>query len=136
MEELLINLILEGKVEGRIDQVGMRLELDKKCVVVLVISEHTLTQLLKGKSWRSSGTTLSRNGQMHWRVFTQPWLERTPVAEPEEVLETARRPICHLTSMEVVGEIVFEVEQLYAHCISTTCVIDCSNSSINCKMQS
>jgi COP9 signalosome complex subunit 2 len=30
VEELLIGLILEGKVEGRIDQVGMRLELDKK----------------------------------------------------------------------------------------------------------
>jgi COP9 signalosome complex subunit 2 len=33
VEELLIGLILEGKVEGRIDQVGMRLELDKKCVI-------------------------------------------------------------------------------------------------------
>jgi COP9 signalosome complex subunit 2 len=32
VEELLIGLILEGKVEGRIDQVGMRLELDKKLV--------------------------------------------------------------------------------------------------------
>ncbi|KAL1762546.1 PCI domain-containing protein [Schizophyllum commune] len=30
VEELLIGLILEGKVDGRIDQVGMRLELDKK----------------------------------------------------------------------------------------------------------
>lgn len=30
VEELLIGLILEGKVEGRIDQVAMRLELDKK----------------------------------------------------------------------------------------------------------
>jgi COP9 signalosome complex subunit 2 len=30
VEELLISLILEGKVEGRIDQVGMRLELDRK----------------------------------------------------------------------------------------------------------
>ncbi|KAF7784196.1 hypothetical protein Agabi119p4_361 [Agaricus bisporus var. burnettii] len=30
VEELLIGLILEGKVEGRIDQVGMRLELDSK----------------------------------------------------------------------------------------------------------
>jgi COP9 signalosome complex subunit 2 len=32
VEELLIGLILEGKVEGRIDQVGMRLELDRKYV--------------------------------------------------------------------------------------------------------
>jgi COP9 signalosome complex subunit 2 len=29
VEELLIALILEGKVEGRIDQVNMRLELTK-----------------------------------------------------------------------------------------------------------
>lgn len=33
VEELLIELILDGKVEGRIDQVAMRLELDQKCVV-------------------------------------------------------------------------------------------------------
>jgi COP9 signalosome complex subunit 2 len=32
VEELLIELILDGKVEGRIDQVAMRLELDKKFV--------------------------------------------------------------------------------------------------------
>ena len=31
VEELLIGLILEGKVEGRIDQVAMRLDLDRKC---------------------------------------------------------------------------------------------------------
>jgi hypothetical protein len=30
VEELLIGLILEGKVEGRVDQVNMRLELDRK----------------------------------------------------------------------------------------------------------
>lgn len=30
VEELLIGLILEGKVEGRIDQVAMRLELEPK----------------------------------------------------------------------------------------------------------
>lgn len=30
MEEMLIDLILEGKVEGRIDQVEMRLELDRQ----------------------------------------------------------------------------------------------------------
>lgn len=32
VEELLVGLILEGKVDGRIDQVGMRLELDRKYV--------------------------------------------------------------------------------------------------------
>ena len=30
VEEMLIELILEGKVQGRIDQVGMRLELDRQ----------------------------------------------------------------------------------------------------------
>jgi COP9 signalosome complex subunit 2 len=36
VEELLIGLILEGKVDGRIDQVGMRLELDRAYVFHLV----------------------------------------------------------------------------------------------------
>lgn len=35
VEELLIELILEGKVEGKIDQVAMRLELDRKSVLFL-----------------------------------------------------------------------------------------------------
>lgn len=35
VEELLINLILEGKVEGRIDQVNEVLELDKQCVTAI-----------------------------------------------------------------------------------------------------
>ena len=33
VEELLVGLILEGKVEGKIDQVEQRLELDKKYVI-------------------------------------------------------------------------------------------------------
>ena len=32
VEELLIGLILEGRIEGRIDQVAMRLELESKYV--------------------------------------------------------------------------------------------------------
>ena len=32
VEEILIDLILEGKVQGRIDQVGMRLEIDRQYV--------------------------------------------------------------------------------------------------------
>lgn len=38
VEELLIGLILEGKVDGRIDQVGMRLELDRAYVFFLSAS--------------------------------------------------------------------------------------------------
>lgn len=37
MEEILIGLILEGKVEGRIDQVKQLLELDKQCVFFLCL---------------------------------------------------------------------------------------------------
>jgi COP9 signalosome complex subunit 2 len=33
VEELLIDLILEGKIDGKIDQVNMRLELDKQCAL-------------------------------------------------------------------------------------------------------
>lgn len=37
VEELLIGLILEGKVDGRIDQVGMRLELDQRWEDIAVV---------------------------------------------------------------------------------------------------
>jgi COP9 signalosome complex subunit 2 len=43
VEDLLIGLILEGKVEGRIDQVGMRLELDRKFVYLTFTSSRRLT---------------------------------------------------------------------------------------------
>jgi COP9 signalosome complex subunit 2 len=39
VEELLIGLILDGKVEGRIDQVTMRLELDKQFVPIRGLSQ-------------------------------------------------------------------------------------------------
>lgn len=42
VEDLLIGLILEGKVEGKIDQVAMRLELDQQCVHV-----HLATTLVE-----------------------------------------------------------------------------------------
>ena len=35
VEKLLIDLILEGKIDGKIDQVNMRLELDKQCAPFL-----------------------------------------------------------------------------------------------------
>lgn len=46
VEELLVGLILEGKVEGRIDQVGMRLELDRKSVsfIRIRVCKVTLSQ--------------------------------------------------------------------------------------------
>lgn len=36
VEEILIDLILEGKVQGRIDQVGMRLEIDRQYVISIL----------------------------------------------------------------------------------------------------
>ena len=42
VEELLIGLILEGKVEGRIDQVGMRLELDRQYVSIFSFPLYSL----------------------------------------------------------------------------------------------
>ena len=38
---MLIDLILEGKVEGRIDQVGMQLELDQKWVILSRITSKS-----------------------------------------------------------------------------------------------
>ena len=38
VEEILIDLILEGKVQGRIDQVGMRLEIDRQYVISLFMA--------------------------------------------------------------------------------------------------
>lgn len=51
VEELLIGLILEGKVEGRIDQVGMRLELDRKSVIFTsyILSVSDLPQTSVGE---------------------------------------------------------------------------------------
>ena len=44
---MLIGLILEGKVDGRIDQVGMRLELDKKYVHPAVSGNFLLTLIFR-----------------------------------------------------------------------------------------
>lgn len=56
VEELLIGLILEGKVEGRIDQVGMRLELDRKSVPFLRIRVYMwFITLMTGKVLRRNG---------------------------------------------------------------------------------
>ena len=86
VEELLVGLILEGKVEGRIDQVAMRLELDRKSVTVFSLKLDrsklicSFSQL--GKSWRSAGTMLWTNGQTSWRMCIPPSLARI-LAQPE-----------------------------------------------------
>ena len=64
VEDLLIGLILEGKVEGKIDQVSMRLELTTKYVTPLryscsILNDHA------GRVSRRSGTTHSTSGPTH-----------------------------------------------------------------------
>ena len=64
VEELLIGLILDGKVEGRIDQVTMRLELDKQFVSMndFVFSSHRpLTQAKPGKEAVCGAGALDRS---------------------------------------------------------------------------
>jgi COP9 signalosome complex subunit 2 len=87
VEELLIGLILENKVEGRIDQVGMRLELDRQYVQPLLPSLHRLTEFIPpDKAWRRSDTPPSANGQKLWKVFTALLSARPPL----------RRALIHL----------------------------------------
>ena len=52
VEELLIGLILEGRIEGRIDQVGMLLELESKYVLVLVLHELPFEVMVHRQSLR------------------------------------------------------------------------------------
>lgn len=85
VEELLIGLILEGKVDGRIDQVSMRLELDRQCVSFILNRSVNLSVLNLSahpvKAWKRSGTRLCRNGRKHLRVSIRPSLERMEAAE-------------------------------------------------------
>lgn len=46
---MLIDLILEGKVSGRIDQVAMRLELDRQSVLFFVDENLPLIHFFEGK---------------------------------------------------------------------------------------
>jgi COP9 signalosome complex subunit 2 len=65
VEELLIGLILEGKVDGRIDQVDMRLELDRKYAMYPSISEAILIYSRpSGKVWKRNATQRWKNGQL------------------------------------------------------------------------
>lgn len=64
VEELLIGLILDGKVEGRIDQVTMRLELDKQFVSMKDCFFFSSTTYA-GKAWK-------RGGMRRWSVGQKP----------------------------------------------------------------
>ena len=73
VEELLIDLILEGKIDGKIDQVNMRLELDKQyvfpCGCANVPSNFSIAKVLRGDD-----TQPSINGLGHLVGSTEPSL--------------------------------------------------------------
>ena len=75
VEELLIELILEGKVEGRIDQVAMRLELDKTFVDHDSVIPVELTMCV-GKALRKDGMQPWISGRKHWNPSMRRLSER------------------------------------------------------------
>ena len=64
VEELLIDLILEGRIDGKIDQVNMRLELDKQCVFPCGCA-HAFSNFSTGKASKGGDTRPSINGREH-----------------------------------------------------------------------
>ena len=87
VEELLIDLILEGKIDGKIDQVNMRLELDKQyafpCSCANVPSNFSTA-----KASRGGDTQPSINGLGHSVEFMEPsWGNHRQVT-----VETHQRP--------------------------------------------
>jgi hypothetical protein len=74
VEEILIGLILEGKIEGRIDQVAQRVELDRQCVSFYTPPIDSLVRVTDYKRGftanplRSAGTWHSNSGLPLWRT--------------------------------------------------------------------
>ena len=81
VEELLIGLILEGKVEGRIDQVGMRLEVDRKSVPSLILGYDSYMTLVTGKVSRRNDIPHYASGQKPLNPCTEQWWLRRPPLE-------------------------------------------------------
>ena len=75
VEELLIDLILEGKIDGKIDQVNMRLELDKQCVFSCGCA-CVPSNFLTAKVSRGGDTQPLINGLGHSVEFMGPLWER------------------------------------------------------------
>jgi hypothetical protein len=65
VEELLIDLILEGKIDGKIDQVNMRLELDKQ-YAPFWWPHGISSNFSKGKVSRGGDIQPWIDGQEHW----------------------------------------------------------------------
>jgi len=71
VEELLIDLILEGKIDGKIDQVNMRLELDKQYVFRRACA-NVPSNFATAKVSRDGDTRPSINGLGHSVEFMEP----------------------------------------------------------------
>lgn len=81
VEEMLIGLILEGRVEGKIDQVGMRLELESKSAGDPFTSVVNKADNWTGKTWKRSVTLPCKSGQNHWKLFMVQWLGKRQAQE-------------------------------------------------------
>ena len=90
VEELLIGLILEGRIEGRIDQVAMRLELESKYVSRPPYPGSWLTHTISvGIASRRRATALWINGAPRSSRYTRLSLGKTTAAQEETIAVTA-----------------------------------------------
>jgi hypothetical protein len=75
VEELLIDLILEGKIDGKIDQVNMRLELDKQYAFSSQLgcapSETLYSQILERRRYTALDRWTGALGRVHGAVVAK-----------------------------------------------------------------
>ena len=88
VEDLLIDLILEGKVEGRIDQAGKRLELDSKYVLHFpstYMCRLLIDVLHPDKVWRRNVMLRYKSGLMFYRSSSQGFSLKPLLAVGQEI---------------------------------------------------
>lgn len=75
VEELLIDLILEGKIDGKIDQVNMRLELDKQYAFFsqsgCALSDKLCSQSLERRRYMALDRWAGALGRVHGAVVAK-----------------------------------------------------------------
>jgi hypothetical protein len=95
VEELLIDLILESKIDGKIDQVNMRLELDKQYVFPCSCASVP-SNFSTAKASRGGDTQPSINGLGHSVEFMEPsWGNHR-----QATVETHQRPDAYHWSLD------------------------------------
>ena len=125
VEDLLIGLILEGKVEGKIDQVSMRLELTTKYDTASRVHSLllTLSPRRPDRAWRRRDTTLSTSGPTHLSPCPMPSSARRRSATGGQTRRLAWAPT-HLAGLcarwrglEDGSEWMRTSLGLYHHCV-------------------